>query len=308
MTEDAAKELVTKAGQDLEALYEAAKKPDFQPVPLGITTSIQFANRIETTHSANVLGVLPGSDPELADEAVVFTAHHDHLGRSDSAEGDGIYNGALDNGLGTASVLAIAEAYARMPEAPRRSSLFLFVAAEEQGLLGSKYYARHPTFPPGKIAANINYDGGNIWGSTEDLVLVGAGKSSLDAVAAEVLGRQGRRVVPDQNADKGYYYRSDQFSLAKIGVPALYFDNGLKFVGQPDTYGEEQVDAWIQQHYHQASDELTDDWKFDGIVEDVLVGYWAGLEISNADEMPTWNEGDEFEAARKAALAEVEGQ
>jgi len=305
---DAARRLTAHAGQDLAALTEAAKSRDFRPVPLGITTSLELSNELSRVETANVAGLLPGSDPELSDEVVIYTAHHDHLGiapEGEGAGGDRIYNGALDNASGVAQLLAIARAMTALPEPPRRSILFLFVAAEEQGLLGSEYYAAHPTYPPGRIAANLNYDGGNIWGETADLTLVGDGKSSLDAVAEAVAASQGRAVVGDQHPDKGYYYRSDQFSFAKIGVPALYPDTGSEFVGRPEGWGRERVEEWTATHYHQPSDELVADWDFAGMVDDARFGFLAGLIVANADAMPGWNPGDEFEAARKEALAAV---
>jgi Zn-dependent M28 family amino/carboxypeptidase len=254
--------------------------------------------------TANVAGLLPGSDPKLKDEVVIYSAHHDHFGVGDpDKSGDRIYNGAEDNAAGCAIVLAIARAMAALPERPRRSVLMLFVAGEEQGLLGSKYYSLHPTFAPGKIAANINYDGGNYRGRTKDLTQIGAGKSSLDAIAKALLAKQGRVLVPDQNPDKGYYYRSDQFSFAKIGVPALYFDSGTDFIGKPPGWGKEQHAQWTEHVYHQPSDQLTDAWVFDGMIEDATIGFEAGWLVAQADRLPTWNPGDEFEAARKRALA-----
>lgn len=306
LTEDASRRLVEMAGHDLDELTEAARSRDFEPVPLGVTTSLELETSIDKVRTANVLGVLPGSDPDLSKEVVVYTAHHDHLGQGADKAGDDIYNGALDNAAGTSQLLAIARALTALPEPPKRSSLFLFVAAEEQGLLGSKYYAAHPTFHPGRIAANINYDGGNIWGATKDVTLIGMGKSSLDQVARRVIEAQGRRLEPDQFPDKGFYYRSDQFSLAKIGVPALYFDTGTEFVDRPEGWGKETLDEWTEKHYHQPSDELEDDWNFDGMIQDALLGFYAGLLVGNADEMPSWNPGDEFEAARQEALAGVE--
>jgi Zn-dependent M28 family amino/carboxypeptidase len=304
ITEEAARQLIELAGYDLDELRTAADNRDFEPVPLGITTSIAMDVKLKRTSSANVLGRIPGSDPELRDEAVIYTAHHDHLGiGTPNDEGDAIYNGAMDNASGIAQVLAIAKAIKTLPQAPRRSILVALVGAEEQGLLGSKYYAVNPTFPPGKIAANLNYDGGNIWGHTHDVTYVGLGKSSIDAIVEGIAAEQGRVVKPDQFADRGYFYRSDQFSFAKIGVPAMYLDTGTDFVDRPEGWGKEQVNHYTDVNYHQPSDEYDDSWNFDGMISDALLGYWTGLAIANADEMPKWNEGDEFEAARLEALS-----
>ena len=307
-TEDAAKEIFELAGEDYAALVEAARERDFQPVPLGVTTSLQLENETSRVETANVLGRLPGGDK--ADEVVVFTAHHDHLGvapEGQGKDGDRIYNGALDNASGTAQVLAMARAATRLPEPPQRSLLFLFVGAEESGLLGSKFYAANPTVAPGKIAANINVDGGNIWGPTGDLTLVGMGKSDLDAVAQAVAAMQGRELKPDQHPDRGYYYRSDQFSFAKIGVPALYFDTGTDFTGEEAAERLAKMESWTDEHYHQPTDELEDWWNFEGMVEDAKLGFYAGLIAASQDDMPSWTPGDEFEAAREEALAAVEG-
>jgi Zn-dependent M28 family amino/carboxypeptidase len=179
--------------------------------------------------------------------------------------------------------------------------LFLFVAAEEQGLLGSRYYVDHPSVPRGKIAANINYDGGNIWGRTRDVTYIGKGKSSLDRVADTVAQHQQRVVKPDQFPDRGHLYRSDQLNFIKAGVPALYFDTGTEFIGKPANWGKERTEEYESQHYHQPSDELKADWVLDGMVEDAQLGFWSGYIVANTAEMPTWVPGDEFEAARKAA-------
>jgi hypothetical protein len=306
VTEDAARDLVAMAGLDLDELRTAADNRDFEPVALGVSTSIEMAVGLNRVTSANVLGLIPGSDPELKDEAIIYTAHHDHLGIGTPNEaGDEIYNGAMDNASGVAQVLAIAKAIKALPEAPRRSTLVALVGAEEQGLLGSKYYAANPTFPPGKIAANLNYDGGNIWGHTHDVTFVGLGKSSIDQIVTAIAAEQGREVKPDQFADRGYFYRSDQFSFAKIGVPAMYLDTGTDFIDRPEGWGKQQVNHYTEVNYHQPTDEYSDDWNFDGMIADALLGYWTGLAIANADEMPRWNEGDEFEAARLEALAEA---
>lgn len=306
LTEDAARRLLAMSGHDLDALREAADNRDFKPVPLGITTSINFDVEINRVQTANVLGVLPGSDAEFRDEAVIYTAHHDHLGIGlPNEDGDAIYNGAMDNASGVAQLLAIARALKAMPIAPKRSILFAFVGAEEQGMLGSEYYATNPTFAPGKIAANLNYDGGNIWGHTHDVTFVGLGKSSVDTIVTAIANEQGREVKPDQFSDRGYFYRSDQFSFAKIGVPAMYLDTGTDFVDRPPDWGKQQVNHYTDVNYHQPSDEYDDSWNFDGMISDALIGFWAGLAIANADEMPHWVAGDEFEAARMKALEET---
>ena len=307
ITEDKARELVAMAGLDLDDLREAAYNRDFEPVPLGITTSLGMDVELNRVESANLLGLIPGSDPELSDEVVIYTAHHDHLGiGTPNEDGDVIYNGAMDNASGVAQIMAIAKAIKALPEAPRRSVLVALVGAEEQGLLGSLYYANNPTFAPGKIAANLNYDGGNIWGHTHDVTFVGLGKSSIDDLVKLIAEEQGRVVKPDQFADKGYFYRSDQFSFAKIGVPAMYLDTGTDFVDRPPEWGREQQEHYTNVNYHQPTDEYDPSWNLEGMISDALLGYWTGLAIANADEMPTWSPGDEFEAARIKALSELE--
>lgn len=199
--------------------------------------------------------------------------------------------------------MAIAQGMKALPQAPRRSVLIALVGAEEQGLLGSKYYAENPTFSRGKIAANINYDGGNIWGHTHDVTFVGLGKSTLDQLVEMISHEQGRVVKPDQFPSRGYFYRSDQFSFAKVGVPAVYLDPGMDFVDRPEGWGKAQINHFTEINYHQPSDEYDDSWNFDGAVTDAQLGFWTGLAVANADEMPSWNEGDEFEAARLEALA-----
>jgi Zn-dependent M28 family amino/carboxypeptidase len=302
-TESAVRRLVKAGGQDLDKLIAAAKSRSFKPVPLALKTSIKFDNKVSRVRTANVAGLLPGSDPKLKDEVVIYSAHHDHFGIGDpDSTGDNIYNGAEDNASGCAQLLAIARDMAALPERPRRSVLMLFVAAEEQGLLGSMYYSLHPTFAPGKIAANINYDGGNYRGRARDITYIGHGKSSLDRIVEALAAKQGRVVVPDQFPDKGYFYRSDQFNFAKIGAPAMYFGRSTDYVGKPPGWGRTQEEEWTEHVYHQPSDEITSEWVFDGMIEDASIGFYAGWLIAQADAMPTWNPGDEFEAARKKAL------
>jgi Zn-dependent M28 family amino/carboxypeptidase len=306
VSEDAARSLVALAGQSLEQLQESAHSRGFAPVPLGITTSIGFDNQVEHLTTANIIGKISGSDPRLSEEYLVLSAHHDHLGIGKAdATGDTIYNGALDNGAGVAQVLAIVKALQAVPSRPRRSVLVLLPAAEEAGLLGSQYFTEHLPVDAGRIAANLNYDGGNIWGISRDITQVGQGKSSLDAVVLQVAARLGRVVKGDQFPDRGSFYRSDQFNFAKIGVPALYLKTGTDFIGRPASWGKEQVLAFEAQRYHQPSDQLGPDWNFDGMVEDARFGFLAALDIANADPAPTWKPGDEFEAARRVALRAV---
>ena len=307
VTEDSARKLATLGGQDLDKLRAAAQKKDFRPVPLGATVSLEVKADVTRKQTANVIGRLPGSDPALAPQAVLYTAHHDHLGiNADAKPGeDAIYNGAMDNASGVASFLAIAKAIASMPQAPRRSVIFAAVAAEEQGLLGAKYLAAHPPIPPGRIAANINMDGMSILGRTRDLTMIGLGKSELDRCIMGLAALQGRTIVPDQHPDKGFFYRSDQFALAQIGVPAAYFDAGTEVVGKPAGWGKAQQEEWEAKHYHQVSDELGPTWDFSGAVEDAQLYLHLGLKVANEAALPAWNPGDEFEAARKRALADA---
>ena len=306
-TEEATRKLFQAAGKDLAKLIAQARNRDFKPVPLGITTSLTFNNELTKTRTANVLGMLPGSDPKLKDEVVIYTAHHDHLGIGQpDKNGDKIYNGAVDNASGCATVVAIARAYAALPQRPRRSIVISFVAGEEQGLLGSAYLAAHPPVPAGRIAANINFDSANVLGRTRDVSEVGLGKSSLDAIEQAIAARQGRRLTGDQLPDRGFFYRSDQFSFAKEGVPAVHPSAGTDFIGRPPGWGKEQADNYTKNRYHQPSDEFDPKWDYGGMIEDAQLGFYTGLVVANTPKMPTWNPGDEFEAVRKKSLAALE--
>jgi len=313
-TEDASRKLAKLGGKDLDVLRAAGEKREFVPVPLGVKTSLAFTNDLRTIESANVIGVLPGSDAALAKDAIVYTAHHDHLGThapiatkggAAAAKGgapvDTIYNGAVDNASGVASLLAVARA-AALSEPTKRSRVFVAVTAEEQGLLGSEWYAMHPTFPAGRIAANLNVDSANVLGRTNDVGFVGYGRSSVDRIVEAVAKTQGRTVHGDPFPEKGSIYRSDQFSFAKIGVPGIFVNGGPSYVGRPAGWGEEQQELYVKLHYHQPSDEYSKDWDLEGAVEDARLLLLAGMRIANEAEMPGWNAGNEFEAARKAAI------
>jgi Zn-dependent M28 family amino/carboxypeptidase len=213
-----------------------------------------------------------------------------------------IYNGAIDNASGTAALLAIARACASLKDRPVRSLPFAAVGAEEQGLLGSLYFAEHPSIPAGNLAAVMNIDGLNVIGPTKDVNVIGLGKSSLDELVSTVARSQDRVVTPDEFPDRGYYYRSDQFSLAKVGVPGVYLHSGINVIGKPAGWGKEQLEEWTRTKYHQPSDEYDEAWDFGGAVQDVRLLYHVGLLAAQQREMPKWNSGDEFEAARKAAI------
>jgi hypothetical protein len=306
MTEEAAGRLVEFAGHDLDALIESARTRDFSPVSLGLSTSLDLAVEIRNTETANVGGILRGSDPDLADEVVFLSAHHDHFGEGEPDEtGDTIYNGALDNGVAMAQALSVAEAFSTLSKPPRRSVMVLFVAAEEQGLLGSKFYTEHPTMAPGKMAADINFELGNVWGRTSDVTIFGKGKSTLEDVLADLAAEQGRYVTSESTPRSGWYYRSDQFSFASIGVPAIWFKSGTDFIGRPEGWGDQQYADWIENNYHRPADEVEDSWVLDGLAEDAHLAFRLALTVANADEMPTWYPGDEFEDERLAALAEL---
>jgi Zn-dependent M28 family amino/carboxypeptidase len=314
-TEDLSKEIAGLGGKDLDLLRASAETRSFRPVPLGVKMSFALTNTIGQKESENVVGMIPGSDPKLASEAVFYTAHHDHFGikvgaksADQSGKVDNIYNGAVDNASGVASILGVAGAFADLPKPPRRSIYFAFVTAEEQGLLGSEYLAKHPPVPAGRIAAVINIDSANWFGRTRDVSLIGLGKSSVDADVVALAKWQGRRVEPDQFPDQGLFYRSDQFSLAKVGVPAAYLKFGTDVIGKPEGWGREQAEAYRKNIYHQPSDELNDSWDFAGAVEDARLAFLLGCRLANADAMPQWNKGDEFETARRKALAESRGR
>lgn len=312
ITEDRARDLLKKGGvaEPLEALTARAEQPGFRALPLDGKLSLELAVELQRVETGNVLGLLPGADPAVASELLVVTAHHDHLGRqleAAPAHGarDDVYNGALDNASGVGALLTLAEALAEAR--PRRGVLFASVGAEESGLLGSAYLCAHPPVSPGKIAANLNIDGINIWGRTRDVTFIGLGKSSLDEVVRGVAAEQGRVVNPDQFPDRGSFYRSDQLNFARIGVPAIYLSNGVEFPGHDVAWGRARVDEYIKSRYHQPSDQIDASWSLDGAIEDLRLEAAALLRVANDPAMPTWRAGDEFEAARKRALESLGG-
>ena len=302
ITLDAAKRILSMAGQDFDALKKQALTREFKPVPLGLRASLGVRNTMRTLDSRNVVAKLEGSDATLKDEYVVYTAHWDHLGIGTAVNGDTIYNGALDNASGVAQLLEIAQAFARAQPRPKRSVLFLMVTAEEQGLLGSQHYSVSPIYPLARTLANINIDGVNQWGRTKDITVIGMGASDLDDYLREAATRQGRTLRPDPESEKGFYYRSDHFNFAKQGVPALYTDTGVEFVGKPAEYSKQKRDEYTEKDYHAPSDEVKPDWDLAGAIEDGQLLYTVGYRVANADKLPEWKPGNEFRAKREEML------
>jgi Zn-dependent M28 family amino/carboxypeptidase len=299
ITYDKATELCRMSGLDLAALKKAAIRKDFKPVPLpGAIASFHIENTLRKIDSHNVLAKLEGSDPALKDQYVVYTAHWDHLGRDPELKGDQIYNGAADNASGSAGLLEIARAYTKLSPAPKRSILFLSVTAEEQGLLGTEYYAENPLYPLKNTLADINMDGLNTWGKTKDLTIIGLGNSTLDDTAATVLQAHGRTVTPDSETEKGYFYRSDHFEFAKQGVPALDPDSGTDYIGKPANYGKEKRDYYTEHDYHKPSDEVKPDWDLSGAVDDLRILFEVGDTVAQTPQYPEWKPGTEFKAKR----------
>jgi Zn-dependent M28 family amino/carboxypeptidase len=288
------------AGQDFNALKRRAASRDFKPVPLGVTASMTLKNKLRTIDSQNVVAKVEGRDPKLKDEYVAYTAHWDHLGVGEPVNGDRIYNGAVDNAVGTAGILEIARAYTKLMTPPKRSLLFQAVTAEEQGLLGSAYYTVSPLYPLAKTAAVINIDTLNVHGRTRDLTLVGYGASELDDYARDAAGEQGRVIRPDPEPEKGFYYRSDHFNFAKQGVPALDPDEGVEFVGKPPEYGRQVRAQYTERDYHKPSDIVRPDWDLSGAREDLMVFFAIGYRVAEADTLPEWTRGNEFKAKRDA--------
>lgn len=304
LQEDAARRVVALGGRDLDELVRAARSRDFAPVPLGVTTSLALSSEVRRYETANVVGVLRGSDPALRDEYVVYTAHHDHLGTTRDADGrEQIHNGALDNAAGAAQLLAIARAFAALPEPPRRSVLFVATGAEEQGLLGAEAFVADPPVPLERVVASFNIDGGNPFGRTRDVGVIGLGKSTLDQAVARAAACQGRTIGGDPFPDRGLFYRSDQFSFARAGVPALFLRPGIDFVDRPPGWGRVQYEAWEQDHYHQPSDDYDPAWDLSGMIEDVRLAFVAGLLVANDPSPPCWLPGDEFAPRRPCRVS-----
>jgi Zn-dependent M28 family amino/carboxypeptidase len=296
------RQLLESTGLSFDELKQQALSRDFRPIEIPAQASFTVRNTMRNVDSRNVIARLDGSDPELRDEYVIYTAHWDHLGRDPTREGDQIFNGALDNATGTAGVLELAEAFSLLDPAPHRSILFLAVTAEEKGLLGAKYYAENPLYPLARTAANINIDGLNQWGRTSDIVVVGLGNSTLDDLLREAASAEGRTVAPDPESEKGFFYRSDHFEFARQGVPALYTDPGVVYVDKPAGFGEQKRDEYTANDYHAVSDEIKPDWDLSGAAADLALLFRVGLNVAQSAAFPEWMPGTEFKATRDAMM------
>jgi len=302
ITVEQAQNLFKMAGKDYAALKKAALSRDFHPVPLGLRAQIHIHNSLREIQSANVVAKLTGSDPKLHNEFVVYTAHWDHFGIGPAVNGDKIYHGALDNASGTGALIEIAKAYKQLQVPPRRSILFLSVTAEEQGLLGSRYYSEHPLYPLADTAADINMDVMNALGRTRDIVMIGRGSSTLDEVVDAAAHEQGRTVKPDLEPEKGFFYRSDHFNFVHQGVPAFDPEGGVDYIGRPDGWGLQQKQRYTRDDYHKPSDNVKSDWDFSGAVEDMQLYFLVGYRVANEAKLPAWKPGAEFKAKRETML------
>ena len=301
ITVETARTLVEMGGREYDNLKESATSRDFSAVPLGLSASVSIQNSVRRSTANNVLALLPGT--ARPEEVIVFMAHWDHLGKDEALTGDQIYNGARDNAMGTAALLELAEAFKLLNTGPERSILFLAVTAEEQGLLGSEFYAANPVFPLDKTVAAINIDASGIWGRTRDVTVVGKGNSELDAYVERAAGAQGRVVRAESEPEKGYFFRSDHFSFAKVGVPALYLDNGYESVEHGAEWGKEQSDEWTSTHYHQPSDEYNESWDLAGFVEDLQLLVDVGADLANSSAFPEWSQESAFRSVRQEYMS-----
>ena len=303
ITDSAATELLARNGLDYTALVERAGLQGFKPFALETNVSAMLEMTSRQSESYNVGAMIEGT--ARPDEAFIYTAHWDHLGVKPDAEGDDkIYNGAQDNATGTAGLIELADAFSALDRAPQRSVVFLAVTAEESGLLGSKQYAEDPAIPMNKTVAGINMDAIAAFGETDDLVVIGYGNSEMDNYLKQVAEQQSRVVVPEPTPEKGFFYRSDHFNLAKKGVPMLYAKAGVQVRNQPEGYGAQATADYISNRYHKPADEIHEQWDSGGILQDLEAHFLIGVAISDSQDWPQWSDGNEFKAIRDASLAE----
>lgn len=299
VTQDAGAKLVASTGKTLDQLLAVANERSFHPIDLHIRIKGNIPVKLRQINSRNVVGRVNGADPKLKSQAVLFTAHWDHLGVGVPVNGDKIYNGAVDNATGCGMVLEMARVWAALPRKPERSALFVFVTAEESGLLGSQYYGEHPVIPAGKTVADINFDAFYPFGKTRDVSVTGAERTTLWPIVQRDAKRMNLTIEPDAEPGQGHYYRSDHFSLARVGIPSFSIDAGTEYIGKPANFGKTVFEQYNSTHYHQPSDEYHDDWDFASMEQMADFGLTLGLDFANVPKMPTWLPGDEFLKARE---------
>ena len=300
---EVAKQLTAGAGTDLDKLIADARSRDFHPVTLPVKLKARIVSKIRPFESNNVLAVLPGSDPKLKSEAVIYTAHYDHLGIRPDMPGDNIYNGANDNATGCGILLELARTYADAEQKPRRSILFASVTAEEQGLLGSEYLGKHPPVPAGKISLDLNYDDIPPLGAPEEVEVSGAERTTFYP-EIEAMAKTFRLTIrPDSRPEAGHYYRSDHFSLARVGIPSFSINEGTKYKGHDAAWGVQQAEEYTSKHYHQPSDEYHPSMDFTGDAAMARFGFVLGWEAASQTKLIGWQKGDEFEVARIKSFA-----
>jgi Zn-dependent M28 family amino/carboxypeptidase len=295
LTKEAGDKLLALSGHRVDELLRLADTREFKPIPLGIHLRGHIVSKLRDIETRNVLAVIPGADPQISDQAVLFTAHWDHLGIGDPVNGDRIYNGAVDNATGCAILLEIARAWAALPHKPRRSAIFASVTAEEGGLRGSEYYALHPVVPPSKTALDLNFDAFEPLGRTKDIAVTGAERTTVWPLVQQMAQRFNYEIKPDPRPEQGSYFRSDHFSLARVGIPAFSIHQGDAFWGKPADFGEKAFQEFNSRRYHQPSDEYQDSWDFTGLEHIARFAFALALEVANQDALPGWQPGDPFQ-------------
>jgi Zn-dependent M28 family amino/carboxypeptidase len=296
---EVARKLVAMAGLDLDKLFQQAQSRDLKPIELPVRLRAHVASKLRPFVSRNVIAELPGADPKRKGEAVLYTAHYDHLGIDPTMKGDNIYNGAVDNGTGCGILLELGRVWSAERTVPARSILFASVTAEEQGLLGSEYLGKHSPVPPAKISLDLNYDGLAPIADPEEVEVTGAERTTFYPLVEETAKKFGLQIRPDSRPEAGHYYRSDHFSLARVGIPSFSISEGIRFKGHDAAWGQAQADDYVEHHYHQPSDEYHADWDFTGLAKMAQFGFALGQRAAELPEVSGWQPGDEFEPARK---------
>jgi Zn-dependent M28 family amino/carboxypeptidase len=302
---DVAKKLAAMSQMDIDKMFQQAQSRDFKPVELPVRLKAHVVSTVRPFNSRNVLAMLPGSDPQRRDETVMYTAHYDHLGIDASVKGDNIYNGAVDNATGCGILLELARAWSQVDQTgqqhPPRSILFAAVTAEEQGLLGSEFLGKHFAAPVGKVTLDLNYDAVAPIGEPEEVEISGAERTTFYPQVEKTAQKYGLAIRPDAQPEAGHYYRSDHFSLARVGIPSFSISEGIKFKGHDEAWGRAQAKDYVEHHYHQPSDEYRPEMDFTGLAKVAQFGYDLGLQAASQPALVQWQAGDEFEFARKKA-------